>query len=276
MNEQAVQFGSGEASLVGIITSPAAEVSADRPAVIFLNSGILHRVGPNRLHVRIARELAVAGALSMRIDLSGIGDSPPGSGSATIGERWALETQAAMDHLQATYGARRFILIGNCSGAAVALLTADRDERVVGSVLINLQGPRTYLRYYFKLAFSSGTLWRRLLSGKARYRDPLRAIRGFLGSMRKQDRTQAPEQDFDLNGLLENVLGRRSRLFFVFCAWDPGLDHFNIAVRPRLGDLGDDRLVDIEIIPGMNHNFSLLEGQHHLQRVVRSWTDGLT
>ena len=44
---------------------------------VFLSAGLLHRVGPHGLHVRLARELAQMGFSSLRVDLAGTGDSPP-------------------------------------------------------------------------------------------------------------------------------------------------------------------------------------------------------
>ena len=64
-------------SLVGILTEPQQAAGArERPAVVILNAGIIHRVGPNRLHVQLARALAQAGVTVLRFDMSGIGDSP--------------------------------------------------------------------------------------------------------------------------------------------------------------------------------------------------------
>jgi len=75
MREEAVLFGKTR-SLVGIITDPHTVVNAhNHPAIVLLNAGVLHRVGPNRLYVKIARKLASAGFVVLRFDLSGIGDS---------------------------------------------------------------------------------------------------------------------------------------------------------------------------------------------------------
>ena len=64
-------------SLAGIITDPPAHArEASRPAVILLNAGLVHRVGPGRLYVRLSRRLAAHGFVVVRFDLSGIGDSP--------------------------------------------------------------------------------------------------------------------------------------------------------------------------------------------------------
>jgi hypothetical protein len=72
MNEEAVLIGG---SLVGILSRPPAGVDPAMPGVLLLNAGRIHRVGPNRLYVAIARRLAAMGFAVCRFDLSGIGDS---------------------------------------------------------------------------------------------------------------------------------------------------------------------------------------------------------
>ena len=73
MKEHAIVFGR-EATSVGIVTEPAAKhTSPSLPAVVILNSGVIHRVGPNRIYVALARDLAALGFPVLRFDLSGIG-----------------------------------------------------------------------------------------------------------------------------------------------------------------------------------------------------------
>ena len=74
MTEKALLFGEGK-SLVGIVTLPAESSPVDRPGIVILNAGVLHRVGPNRVHVQMARALAELGFTVLRFDLSSIGDS---------------------------------------------------------------------------------------------------------------------------------------------------------------------------------------------------------
>src|SRR6185312_12807504 len=50
-------------------------VAPPRRGVILLNAGAVGQIGPNRLHVVLARRLAAAGDLVLRLDVSGIGDS---------------------------------------------------------------------------------------------------------------------------------------------------------------------------------------------------------
>lgn len=99
MKEKALLFGKTR-SLVGVLTDPEhAESAAKRPGVIILNSGLLPKIGPNRLHVKIARRLAAAGFVAMRFDFSGIGDSLPRKDGMSFARSAIVETQEAMDLL---------------------------------------------------------------------------------------------------------------------------------------------------------------------------------
>jgi hypothetical protein len=75
VTEEAILFGT-QSSLVGVITDPPVARQGRRlPAFLLLNAGLVHRVGPNRLHVKIARMLAAMGYVVCRFDFSGVGDS---------------------------------------------------------------------------------------------------------------------------------------------------------------------------------------------------------
>src|SRR6185295_15161162 len=77
LTEEPLQFGQG-GRLFGILTLPSmtARNAQELPVFVYLTAGLLHRVGPYRLHVRLARELAHMGFSSLRVDLAGTGDSP--------------------------------------------------------------------------------------------------------------------------------------------------------------------------------------------------------
>ena len=270
MKEEAVLFGK-TGSLVGIITDPPnSEKRHNLPAFIFLNSGILHRVGPNRLSVRMARDLATLGFVGCRIDFSGIGDSPSNSDNLSIEKRWVKETQEAMDLLDAKRGIKRFVLIGNCSGAAFSFLTARSDPRVIGTVLMNIQGHRTLMRYYVKLAFSNPKMWLRIIKGSARYSFVYKAVRLYVQSLftrNNNDSYGANELVRDLRLLIE----RGTDLLFVYSEWDPGLPYFYAYLEKEIVGLSSTGKVDLEIIQGMNHDFNLLRGQQQLIEIVHNW-----
>lgn len=133
-HERVVHFGDRNA-LMGIVTHPAAGISQLKPALLFLNAGLIHRVGPFRMHVELARRMA-AGAghrfTSFRLDQSGLGDSAPRVGGMSYEERAVADAREAMDALSARFGINRFIAIGLCAGAMNAhraALAASRSRR---------------------------------------------------------------------------------------------------------------------------------------------------
>lgn len=161
MSERPVMIGA-DRSLMGIVCEPDGPLAASRPAVIMLNAGLIHRVGPNRLHVRLARELAARGFLSLRLDLSGRGDSDPRRDGLSFAESGPIEAAEAMRYLEQTKGVRRFVLFGICSGAAAAAEVAHADDRVAGAVVIEgavFPTARFRRRYYFKRFFRARTWW---------------------------------------------------------------------------------------------------------------------
>ncbi|HEU4733453.1 MAG TPA: hypothetical protein VFT22_36420 [Kofleriaceae bacterium] len=121
-------------------------------AFMILNAGVLHRVGPHRLHVVLARRIAAAGVSALRLDLGGIGDSMASSDAATFRDSAVADTRLAMTGLANQLGVRRFVLFGVCSGADNAIATALVDDRVAGIVLVDpptyptLMGQLRYLR----------------------------------------------------------------------------------------------------------------------------------
>lgn len=142
--ERALALGSDQ-SLVAVATRDARPRQAlpRRPTVIYLNAGVLHRVGPHRLHVVLARRLAALGFPGLRVDLSGIGDSRPVPGDRTFRESAVDDTRVAMDHLARAEGDERFVLFGLCAGADNALATAAVDPRVTALVLVDPPAYRT-------------------------------------------------------------------------------------------------------------------------------------
>lgn len=151
MIERAVTFGENS-SLVGILAEPTPEKRwPNAPMAVFLNSGIIHRVGASRLYVQIARQLADHGVTSLRFDYSGIGDSGSRKDSLTFKESATVETREAMTWLEKTKGGNAFALIGLCSGADMAYFVTLEDPRVTALVQLDpfaYRTPKWYLRHY--------------------------------------------------------------------------------------------------------------------------------
>ena len=148
--DRAFLFGR-DRSMVAIVTSPATTVLEDRPTVVILNTGIIHRVGHHRKYVLLARALAERGIRTIRFDLSGIGDSDRRNDSLAPLDAAQADTAEVLDWAQAKYGAQAFVLVGLCLGADYAVVRGGVDRRVVGTVLIDPSLPptRRFYRRYF-------------------------------------------------------------------------------------------------------------------------------
>ncbi|HMN71942.1 MAG TPA: alpha/beta fold hydrolase [Rhodoblastus sp.] len=135
--EEAALFGADN-RLVGIFCQRAAGERRSS-AVIFLNSGGVYHIGWARMFVDMARRLAANGVASLRMDLSGVGDSR----STLAPDRAPLfdrsltqDVEAAIDWLFAR-GVRDVSLFGACSGAYQAFHAAIHDRRVTRIALVN-------------------------------------------------------------------------------------------------------------------------------------------
>ena len=139
MREEPLQFGD-DRRLFGILTLAGESENnmLNPPVFVFLNAGALPRAGPHRLHVRLARELASMGISSLRVDLSGRGDSLPRS-EPTYQESIAAGFESILGVLESQLGSVSVVLVGLCSGAddAIKLTATSTDRRVVGMVLLD-------------------------------------------------------------------------------------------------------------------------------------------
>jgi alpha-beta hydrolase superfamily lysophospholipase len=130
MNEQTIVFGP-DRNLIGTFTLPSRAAPEYAGAMALLtNAGVIPRIGPHRLNVKLARRLAELGIATLRFDLSGLGDSRRSSSRRTTGEQFIFDTRCAMDLAQAQFGAARFFMVGFCSGGDVAHVTALEDARL--------------------------------------------------------------------------------------------------------------------------------------------------
>jgi alpha-beta hydrolase superfamily lysophospholipase len=140
-NERAVVFRAGGKALFGVVTpADGASAKPGRPAIVLTNAGCVNRSGPQRLYTTMARRWAKLGFDVLRVDLSGIGDSP-----VAAGERENLTYPAgALDELRAAtrvLGRDRAVIAGLCSGGDYAFQLGAHDPNVVGALLLN---PRTF------------------------------------------------------------------------------------------------------------------------------------
>ncbi len=138
--ERAIRFGKSH-PLFGILTPADAErARPGRPPILILNAGAVNRSGLNRIHVRMARRWAQLGFNVLRVDLSGIGDSPATTGAQEnltyppTGLEDVGEAIRALD-------AKGVIVVGHCSGGDYAFQVGAREPNVAAVCILN---PRTF------------------------------------------------------------------------------------------------------------------------------------
>ncbi|WP_431858110.1 alpha/beta fold hydrolase [Azospirillum sp.] len=264
--ETPVLFGPG-GGLAGVWCEPAGFAPADRPALLLLPSGAWHHVGFARLSVEIARRLAAHGYASLRMDLSGLGDSASKTGQpdGLIYRRGSLaDTRAALDWLEAR-GRRRCLVLGVCAGAALALHTALEDERVVGQVMINpglftlgdgataeaLGRDESHPAAFYLAQLGDPANWPRVVREAARRPGRLldvpvallrRVLRRFSGS--------APQAAFRRLG------ARGVRTLLVYSAHDVSLGELEAHFGPGGAWFADQPGVWLETLPDADHNLT--------------------
>lgn len=275
--EKGVRFGTGNA-LVGVLTEAAAgSPSEGRPGVIFLNSGILHRVGSCRLHVRLARALSAAGFHALRFDYSGIGDSDQRRDSLPFEESAVLETKEAMDYLAKAKGVQKFILIGLCSGADMAHETAVADERVAGLVMLDAWAYKTFAYQVRRIAPKLLDLgvWKnaiavRLKEATARG-DGAVCVPGGEGveyEVPKYVRVFPPRDRVAKD--LQSFVARGVEMYYV---WTGGLQEYNHRGQHEstFSDVKFGKTLREEWLPDADHIVTGLQHQAYLQQHVVEW-----
>jgi pimeloyl-ACP methyl ester carboxylesterase len=124
----------GPLGLFGIRTY-AAKPSA-LPLIVCLNNSVDHHVGPGRLWVDWARDLAGRGFSTLRLDLSGLGDSPARPGQP-IDRPFPAEANSDLhDVISALVPDNGVVLVGYCSGGRNSL-NASNLTGVKGIVAVN-------------------------------------------------------------------------------------------------------------------------------------------
>ncbi|MGH8026630.1 MAG: serine aminopeptidase domain-containing protein, partial [Pseudoxanthomonas sp.] len=268
-----VEWLGDERNLVAIVSEPP--LPQPVPRILVLNAGVLHRVGPHRLHVRLARRLAAMGYVVARMDLSGIGDSRALPGRMTFRESSVADIRTALDTLAAGEPRAKFFLFGICSGADNALAAAEADARIAGLILVD---PPAYasrqarLRHLARKAKGAGNAWSL----------PARAVRSALRragigghaspghadgeapvggrEMPPIDRYGSQLETLAARGvrilaIYSGVLGQRYNHEGQLFEWFPGLQG----------------KIDCAYFPEANHTFTELSSQETLEALVLRW-----
>lgn len=275
--EEAAVLLDSRRALFGIVSAPAGRAPATR-AVVMLNSGANHRIGPGRLYVELARRWAARGYLVLRVDQSGIGDSSPqpGQGENVVYARSATrDVEAAVAFLREHWGATSFSAMGICSGAydslkaAVAGVALDRVVALNPLVFFWKEGMSLNVPPYqmvesaaqYRKSMFEGKKWVKLLAGKVNVAAIARVALHWTSSkvagwVRDAARRLGRPMADDLGAELEGLAHRGVAVAFVFSAGDPGEELLRVQAGSSLRRLVRDERVHIHRIVGPNHTFT--------------------
>jgi len=275
VEETACRFG-GDGHLFGVLARPDADPG--RPAVVVFNAGAAHHVGPNRLYVELARNLAALGFACLRFDLESLGDSVnrrPARENYPYPHGATADGRAAVEFLRERFGYRRFVALGLCSGAhAVFHLGLEADDLPIEEIV--MVNP---MQFYWVEGMSLDTSrkFEDMVQYRRSMRDPrrwLKLVRGDVNVRRlaevlaSQSRTHArawldalaeavfpraaPRLSRDLRRLF--AMGRRVALFV--SEGDPGRDILMAGARLTARRALRDGRIRLQMIPGADHTFS--------------------
>jgi dienelactone hydrolase len=267
MKETAASFGRS-GNLIGIASEPEAPREG-RPHVLILNSGLLHKVGPFRLSVDLARRLAASGYRVLRFDLSGLGDSKMRLARAAADEdedRAVADVREAMDYLSERYSSRRFVLMGLCSGSDNSHRASVVDERVVGGVHLDGYGFRTpayYAHYYARRALSP-TFVRQRLSG-ARKDDTPAPGGPINANARKFPPIEQVAREF------EALMRRDVRLLYVYTRGVERYVNYKSQLRDSFPSVDFGDRLELELYPLAEHTYPLVRGRARVVARVVDW-----
>ncbi|MGN6153374.1 MAG: serine aminopeptidase domain-containing protein [Lysobacteraceae bacterium] len=255
-----------ERPLVAIATDPPAPRAV--PDVLLVNAGVIHRIGPHRLHVRLARRLAETGHRALRLDLSGIGDSGPIPDRLDFRTSAVADLRAALDNVtasaQPTAGA---IVFGLCSGADNALAAAAADPRIVGLVLVD---PPAYAtpqarRRVLRARLGDPRFWATL---PARIARRLRQRRPAAGDAEGEGSRQPPPQA-EYGRQLRALADRGVRVLAVYTAAQGVRFNHPDPLFEAFPDLRGR--IDVRLFDAANHTFTPLAQQAALIDTIADW-----
>ncbi|MEO1252957.1 MAG: alpha/beta fold hydrolase [Pseudomonadota bacterium] len=266
MRERVVQFPE-DGRLSGVISEGPASVGA-----LFLNAGVVRRVGVHRLNVKLARALGDLGFPSLRFDLSGQGDSvrparPLGPADQAIDDlREAADALCEAAALEGTIG------VGMCSGADNAVRAALRNPRFKGLVLLDPYA------YPTRRAAAADVFAR--VSDPARWARKSRALLGGQVEAPPNDSAQPvydqgrpvpPREVFGAD--LRALADRGVKILIVYTGFVKRLvshpDHFYSAFK----DFDLAAAVDVEVFADTDHTFTQLIAQENLIALIAGWVN---
>lgn len=284
--------------LFGIVSEPRHAIEQSLPTVLLVNAGTVHHVGPSRLYVQMARDLAAQGYRCLRMDLNGLGDSVAQPGTVeneTYPSTAFRDIQIAMNELQRRYGANKIVLLGICSGAYAVFQSAAQIQNptLVEAIPINPvtyfwkegmsldESPTAHLRtiHYYRTVALDPQKWLKLFTGRTRVGvgGAIKLVAKHLGIIRSASKTAGSSTEStvhggdpthprkeDLPGDLARAVAFERKLAMFFSESDPGYSILTYHAKRKVRQLSRSGHLKIEFLPGCDHTFSVRDARRDL------------
>jgi hypothetical protein len=277
LNEVSFCFGS-QRHLSATLTLPPGE-QPPRLGVVLLNVGIIHRIGPHRFNAKLARALAREGLVTLRMDLSGQGDSSTPDAALPHEQQAVADLQAAMDHFQCICPVEKFVIAGICSGAYNGLAAALADQRVAALWMFDGYAYPTartrWNRYTRQLREAPlrtlGSWTRKLVQRTAR---DIRNVAGRSKTLEVWDfGRRAPSREI-FGRHVQTLVDRGVAVCFVYSGSMHWSFNYPEQLREAFREFNFVDRVQCEYLPQVDHTATTLATQQQLIRGMADWLQG--
>jgi hypothetical protein len=260
--------------------------------VVLLNTGSNPRPGPGRLHVALARHLAGLGAIVVRVDLAGIGDTPivERDGDEEVspyGQAAIRDVQLLTEHLRQLArhdGHGQVVLVGTCSGAWAAYHAAQLDGPVPDRIVLLNQmihddaswageGETPAMafkaRHELGQAFRSLDKWKRLAKGELHLGPNVRRLSVWAGLRARQAIARARGAHLSVvEGQLQRISRRGVAQLHVFDEPESGLAYLRLHAAALLDGPARPPGMELVTMSGTGHTFGPLAAQAGLAALL--------
>lgn len=288
MREEIVTVGENR-EVIGIWTkgeaasehTPVLPISAfsTRPIVLLSHAGLLHRVGPYRQWVDLARLLSKDGFSVFRFDCNWLNDEEKSHVLLPDTHRPTKDMIDVMNYLEKSYGAKHFVIIGLCSGADIGYSVAVRDRRIVGTVLLDGFGYRTmgwYMRHYLPRILDIRKWKTRSKTLLQKLKNYLKALtvsqteRALLSARNNQYLRNFPPQE-QAQAEIQQLIDRGVEMLFIYSSG--AIEYLNYAnqFHAMLPKLDKNNKIQVQFYPEADHMFTLLEHRLTLHQSIQLW-----
>jgi len=277
--ERALRFGPDD-RLTGILTLPETGLPG-APHLVLVSAGIVHRVGPDRLYVDLARAVAAMGYPVLRFDLSGLGYSQPATGTLPLDELVLADIDAACTMLAKSYQANSFIMCGLCSGANFSIAAALHDPRITGLILIDPTVARTRkgsLIHLLRRLTHQKTLIDLLLLRHPILHRPIDVGRSsevveagsdLVGGRALLEIPKELRRRFSIS--IRKLIDQNTRLMMVFTGGVNHVYNYRNQISDLLPEIDFHGRLQVEYMPNTDHTVSDVPNRERLIRAVGDW-----